>query len=346
MAYASEFINEEEFVLLYDANKPKNPEIPFGNYESFDLDSMTDDMCKTEFRFFKNDIYNLIEVLNLPDEIICYNGLNVNVVEAVCVLLKRFAYPCRYVDLIPRFARPEPQICMISNTTMNLIYDNWQHLLVNLNQPWLSRQHLQEYAEVIHEKGAALENCWGFIDGTVRAISRPRRNQRVMYNGHKKMHAIKFQSIVAPNGLIANLYGPVEGKRHDSAMLAQSQVLTQLQNHSFGPNGNVLCIYGDPAYPIRQQLQCPFRGARLTAIEKEWNKSMSKVRVSVEWIFGDIVNYFKFLDFKKNLKIGLSAVAKMYVTCALFHNARACLHGTITSKFFDINPPAINDYFQ
>lgn len=230
---------------------------------------------------------------------------------------------------------------MISNTTMNLIYDNWQHLLVNLNQPWLSRQHLQEYAEVIHEKGAALENCWGFIDGTVRAISRPRRNQRVMYNGHKKMHAIKFQSIVAPNGLIANLYGPVEGKRHDSAMLAQSQVLRQLQNH-----GNVLCIYGDPAYPIRQQLQCPFRGARLTAIEKEWNKSMSKVRVSVEWIFGDIVNYFKFLDFKKNLKIGLSAVAKMYVTCALFHNARACLHGTITSKFFDINPPAINDYFQ
>ena len=44
MAYASEFINEEEFVLLYDANKPKNPEIPFGNYESFDLGSMTDDM--------------------------------------------------------------------------------------------------------------------------------------------------------------------------------------------------------------------------------------------------------------------------------------------------------------
>ena len=78
-------------------------------------------------------------------------------------------------------------------------------------------------------------------------------------------------------------------------MLAQSQVLTQLQNPSFGPNGNVLCIYGDPAYPIRQELQCPFRGARLTAIEKEWNKSMSKVRVSVEWIFGDIVNYFKFL---------------------------------------------------
>ena len=29
-----------------------------------------------------------------------------------------------------------------------------------------------------------------------------------IYNGHKRVHAIKFQSVVAPNGLVANLYGP------------------------------------------------------------------------------------------------------------------------------------------
>jgi len=133
------------------------------------------------------------------------------------------------VDLTPRFARPEPQLCMISNAVMHSIYTSWRHLLLDLNQPWLSRPHLQTFTEVIKEKGAALQNCWGFIDGTVRPISRPGRNQRVMYNGHKKVHSIKFQSIAAPNGLIANLYGPVEGKRHDSAMLAQSQVLNQLQ---------------------------------------------------------------------------------------------------------------------
>ena len=94
-------------------------------------------------------------------------------------------------------------------------------------------------------------------------------------------------------------------KRHDSAMLAQSQVLPQLQNHSLDTNGNILCIYGHPAYPIIQQIQGPFRGAMLTDIQKEWNKSMSQVRVSVEWIFCDIITYIKFLDFKKNLKIYL-----------------------------------------
>ena len=29
---------------------------------------------------------------------------------------------------------------------------------------------------------------------------------------------------------------------------------------------------------------------------------MSEIRVSVEWIFGDVINYFKFLNFKKKLE--------------------------------------------
>ena len=79
-------------------------------------------------------------------------------------------------------------------------------------------------------------------------------------------------------------------------MLAQSQIFQQPQIHSFYTNDNTLCIYGDPGYPIGQQIQGPFRGANLTDLKKAWNKSMSHVRVSVEWICGDIINYFKFLD--------------------------------------------------
>ena len=50
---------------------------------------------------------------------------------------------------------------------------------------------------------------------------------------------------------------------------------------------------------------------------EDYNKAMREVLVSVEWLFGDIINSFKFLDFKKNLKIGLSSVGKMYIVCAL-----------------------------
>ena len=77
-----------------------------------------------------------------------------------------------------------------------------------------------------------------------------------------------------------------------------------------------------------------------------FNKSMSNVRVSVEWIFGDIVNYFKFMDFKKNLKIGMSQVGKMYVVCTILRNALTCLYGNITSRLFGLQPPKLDVYFQ
>ena len=132
---------------------------------------------------------------------------------------------------------------------------------------------------------------------------------------------MKFQSIAAPNGLIANLYGPVEGRRHDSGMLAESGLVGDLQRHSFSPLGEPLCVYGDPALPLNIHLQGPFKGARITPLQNEYNTAMSSVRTSVEWVSGDIVNYFAFLDFNKNLKVRLSTVGKMYMVCALLTNA-------------------------
>ena len=345
-AYNFNIINDVEFALLYDINQSKNPDIPHWKYGSFDLGNLVDDECKTNFRFYSGDIYELVDVLDIPDEILCYNNVKVKSIEALCVLLKRFAYPCRYTDMIPIFGRPVPQLSIITNYVTDYLYQRWAHLLTDLNQAWLSPQKLEQFAYSIHAKGSALNNCWGFVDGTVRPISRPGENQRVLYNGHKKVHAIKFQSVVAPCGLVANLFGPVEGRRHDSGMLAMSRLLPKLQQYSVDTNGNILCIYGDPAYPLRPQLQAPFKGANITAAQVLWNQSMSQVRTAVEWIFGDIVNYFKFLDFKKNLKIGLSAVGKMYIIAALLHNARAILYGTTTSKYFDIEPPTLQEYFQ
>jgi len=77
---------------------------------------------------------------------------------------------------------------------------------------------------------------------------------------------------------------------------------------------------------------------------EEFNNSMSAVRSSVEWRFSDIINDFKFLDFKKNLKTGLSSVGKTYVVFALLRNAITCLYGNATSTFFDLDPPNIYDY--
>ena len=128
-------------------------------------------------------------------------------------------------------------------------------------------------------------------------------------------------------------------------MLAESGLLQDLQQNAVSPNGHLMCLYGDPAYPLRVQLQQPFRNAVLTAQMQEYNARMSSVRESVEWLFGDIVNYFKFIDFKKNLKIGLSSIGKMYIVCAILRNALTCLYGNETSTFFELDPPTLHDYF-
>ena len=60
-----------------------------------------------------------------------------------------------------------------------------------------------------------------------------------------------------------------------------------------------MCIYRDPDYPLRIHL----RNRVLTPQMLAYNSSMSAVRTAVEWLFEDVINYFKFLDFKKNLKI-------------------------------------------
>jgi hypothetical protein len=96
--------------------------------------------------------------------------------------------------MIQQFGRSVPEISLILTEVTNYIVGTHGHLLSDLDQPRLQPANLESYAEAIHQKGAALNNCWGFIDGTVRPICRPGEHQRIMYNGHKRVHAVNFQS--------------------------------------------------------------------------------------------------------------------------------------------------------
>ena len=79
-----------------------------------------------------------------------------------------------------------PEACMTSNYVMNMLHENFHHLLHSFNQPLLIQQSLELYANAIHDKGAPQRNCWGFVNGTVFQICRPNeRIQRILYNGHE-----------------------------------------------------------------------------------------------------------------------------------------------------------------
>ena len=77
----------------------------------------------------------------------------------------------------------------------------------------------------------------------------------------------------------------------------------------------------------------------MTPEQEEYNKAMSQVQIVIEWLFGEIKTYFKFVSFKSQMKIGLSAIWKTYFVCGLLQNARTCLYGNKVSEYFNIGPP-------
>ena len=225
--------------------------------------------------------------------------------------------------------------------TLNHIYERFQHLL-NFDAERICPL-LGVFADATRRKGAPLVNCVGFIDGTARPLARPSSNQRMFFSGHKRVHCIKFQSVMMPDGIISHLSGPWNGTRHDAGIFYESGLESELSRH-LQNNGTQYYIYGDPAYPINEFLIAPFKGSQLDERQIEFNKRMSRVRQSVEWGFQKVISLFAFLDFKKNLKLHLQPVGKGYLVGAILTNCHTCLNGSQTSSYFGLTPPSLQDY--
>jgi hypothetical protein len=307
------------FILLRPRiERPRIPAI------RFDLGQIHKANCLLYFRFSEDEIHEIVVALQMPDIIVLDNGSKVHCVEALCVTLRRLSYPCRYFDLMDIFGRSVSMISRIFNSTIRLIYRQWRHRLfwdpIRLNPGKLEEFHL-----AIRQQNAPCLTSFGFIDGTVRAVCRPVDNQEQIYNGHKRVHAMKYQSVATPDGIIVHLSGPFSGNRHDSRLFEMSGLPRILRAHAKGHGNRQLTLYGDPAYTLSEIMQRPFHTGGISPVQKLFNERMSKVRIGVEWCFGYVLQYFPFSDYKKNQKTLLTEVHTHYVCSVLFANIRSCV---------------------
>ncbi|KAF0729938.1 hypothetical protein Ae201684P_014315 [Aphanomyces euteiches] len=298
----------------------------------------------SKFRFNRMDIMRLIHCFGLPDIVLTPERTRCSSVEAVCILLRRLAVADRWIDIIDLFGRSISAMSNIFLFTIDHLHARFKRILY-LDHDRVA-QRLQTFCDAIKCKGAEIDNVWAFIDGTVRACSRPLNSaaQRSVYNGHKRKHSLKFQTLVTPDGIIVHVFGPVEGRRHDLTILRRSKLETALKNDQ---RFRGYIIFGDPAYGRSEQFASPFSGSRINAAQHEVNKSMSRVRVSIEWSYSQIIRYWSHLENRHKMCIGKSPISKIYKIAILLTNCvTCCRRGNTNSSYFRLNPPELEEYLQ
>jgi hypothetical protein len=86
------------------------------------------------------------------------------------------------------FGKHASQLSEIFWEALERFLEMRQHLITGDMHRGFMEARVGFYATAIARKGNALQNCVGFIDGTVIGIARPGDSeiQRIAYNGHKE----------------------------------------------------------------------------------------------------------------------------------------------------------------
>jgi hypothetical protein len=243
--------------------------------------------------FTCKELLQVSNTLRLPPFFITQNRYLVPSLEAVALLCARLKHTGDLWDLVEKYDRSQSALSEIINKTAIKIDDRWGFLL-DFDPVLLSPKCLNKWAKAIHRRGSPIRTIWGFINCIIRQICRPTFGQRVVYSGHKKFHALKFQAVMVACGLIVHLFGPWEGRQSDGRLLKFSELLDKCCLDAVWPwtNENTPAadhwfqLYGDGAYACSTVLISPFLGpGKRTQLEKDFNTAMAAVRIEVEHCF-------------------------------------------------------------
>lgn len=295
-------------------------------------------------------------MLDLPPYFLTQNRVRWEIEEALLLLLRRLAYPCRLSELEGLWGRHRSSLSRCFNVMLRLLHDRFR-IHVSGKLAWWN-QYFQAFNAAVKRKLRTVDpaiRVVGFIDGKVHPICRPSPVtvrgvaldiQRENYNGHKRVHALKVQAVHAPNGMTIDYWGVSAGRRHDSHLLRMSLLNERMANLQAGRPEQYV-IYGDAAYGgALSHIQRGYVGANLTPAQRALNKQLARARVSVEWGFAKVYNLWAFLDYKKNQKLLLQPIGQYIAVAVFLTNCHSCLYGNQTADYFGVAPPTLEAYIN
>lgn len=305
-----------------------------------DIRAMDDATALFRFRFTIAEMQTLVNKLQLPPTYTTVNRVTVSSLLALAMLLRRLVWPNRLGDLVAEFGYDITSLSLIINLLCTTLASRYSgHLRL-----WsgITPQCIRTYERAIEAHTPGVRRIWGFIDGTLRQIARPKKRQRPSYSGHKRSHGQHYQAVVTPDGLIVSLLGPFAGSRNDITMWHES-LLDGLLRPIVTHGGTVSHLYGDKAYQSLDIIMAPFHPPQSDA-EEEYNTLLSNLRIAVEHGFGKITRLWSFTDMKRVHRTGLQPTAAYYFVMTLMTNLHTCMHGNQISEKFDLDPPSVDEY--
>ena len=145
------------------------------NYrQPFDLDVIKDnfELCREHFRFTMPEIKQIARLVGLEHQIILENRCKINSVLAVCILLKRFSYPCRLSDMEYFFGIARSTISRVVSYLVTYLFEKYSKKLM-WDASFLNRAKLVEYEAAIRSKGFLIINTGGILDGRFGGYADP-----------------------------------------------------------------------------------------------------------------------------------------------------------------------------
>jgi len=159
------------------------------------------------------------------------------------------------------------------------------------------------------------------IDATKQPIERPQKHQKSYYSGKKKRHTLKTEIRITRQGRITHISKPRPGSIHDFNLHKQEPPLP--------PNTRT---YADSGYQgldkIHQATELPYKSTKhkpLDRDEKEYNQALSRIRIIVENIIGDLKTFKILADRYRNKRKRYSVKFNIIAGIVNFKNGFAAM---------------------
>lgn len=303
------------------------------------IDDFSDDWLRQHCRFVGWEIKEIMRILEIPSTIrVRGTGRVFTGEEGMLVMLRRLASLDTLHQMSATFDRHASGLSELHNAMLDLVYPYAKRAL----QLEVWESELPRLAKELHDEGCLIPTCCGFVDGTIFKIRRPTEGEEAAYNGWKRMHATKYQAVVLSNFMVADFDGPHPGSAADPNMLRRSNLVERLRE-IVDRLGTSVSLYGDAAYPLSTVLYRPYRN-ETTAVQARFNEDMSTFRLAVEWVFGKLEQLWPFVGDKTRRAVLLRQTGKEDVISALLTNFHTCLCGGVTTDYFGIAPPTLQEY--